>query len=80
MPTITSFVNEKRWPDGGVTLSFKMDAFVRKALAEVPDGTYIQIARSNMPDKGSHFMSWKGTPNPQKDAGSVELDDSDIPF
>jgi len=48
---ITSYVSEKVWPDGGRTISFKLDQYTRKKLMEVPDGTYIQINKKRNPDE-----------------------------
>lgn len=41
--TINGYVNSKTWPDGTTTFSFKLDEYTRKKLAELPDGTYIEI-------------------------------------
>jgi hypothetical protein len=56
---ITEYVSEKVWDDGGSTLSFKMDDYIRKQLLDAPDGAFIQIKRSNREGKGSHYMSYK---------------------
>lgn len=58
MPTITSYVNQKTWPDGNTTFSFKMDQFTREKLAAVPDGTYIQINKDKEKEN-TWYMSYK---------------------
>lgn len=57
--TVTEYITERFWENGDSTLSFKMDEFTRKRLMEIPDGTYVQIKRSNREGKGSHYMTYK---------------------
>ena len=56
---ITEYVNERFWDNGDSSLSFKLDAYVKKQLLEAPDNVFVTIKRSSKEGKGSHFMSYK---------------------
>lgn len=48
--TITSYVSKKVWPDGNETFSFKLNDYVKKKFAGLPD-CYISIQKKKNPDE-----------------------------
>lgn len=59
--TVTGYVYEKQWEDGGHTLSFRMDDYTRNALMSVPAGTYVQIKqrRDHGSDEAPYYMVYE---------------------
>jgi hypothetical protein len=59
--TITGYVYEKVWEDGGHTLSFRMDDYTRNALNSVPAGEYVQIKQRRDPgsDEAKYYMVYE---------------------
>lgn len=57
---ITNYIKHTVWPNGGVSLSFVLDDYVKQKIAEAPTGAMVGISQKlNPTDKNTHYMTYK---------------------